>query len=186
MKKSNTKKAPNPKMTAGALRKTAEKRFKEENIARGWPKTEEDILRLVYELEVHQLELKLQNEQLEWAKEELDAKAERYFELYEFAPVGYIIFTYEGVITSINLAGANLLGSERSRLIGRHVQRLLASEYESDFNQLLKKAIASEDKQICDLALPKVAGPQSFVRIEVKASKQKKEFWAVIYNFARS
>jgi PAS domain-containing protein len=68
-------------------------------------------------LEVHQIELEMQNEELQEAREAMEALLEKYTDLYDFAPVGYLTLDREGIIREANLAGASLLGIARSALI---------------------------------------------------------------------
>jgi len=72
--------------------------------------------RFSHELEVHQIELEMQNAELLHARDELEVSRKKYAELYDFAPVGYFTFDAAGVIRAVNLAGADLLGVERDLL----------------------------------------------------------------------
>jgi PAS domain-containing protein len=79
-----------------------------------------DIQSLVHELQVHQIELEMQNEELRRAQSEFEDSRNRYSNLYDFAPIGYIgYFTFDinGLILEVNLTGANILGVERIFLI---------------------------------------------------------------------
>jgi PAS domain S-box-containing protein len=72
--------------------------------------------RLVHELQVHQIELEMQNEELRETQQQLEETGNLYADLYDFAPVGYISFDDNGLIQEINLTGTTMLGIERSRL----------------------------------------------------------------------
>ena len=74
---------------------------------------------LLHELHTHQIELELQNEELRRAQIALEESRNRYRALYEFAPVGYLTLTGEGLIAEINRIGATLLGAECKDLINR-------------------------------------------------------------------
>ena len=79
----------------------------------------EDIDAIVHELRVHQIELEMQNEELRRAQLELDAQREKYFELFDLAPVGYLTLSDEGIVGDANLTAARLLGVERQLLVGQ-------------------------------------------------------------------
>ena len=83
------------------------------------PRTKEAILKIVRELEAHQLELEARNLELSRSKEEAEAALQKYADLYDFAPVGYLTLDRNGIIHEINISGAALLGNERSLILGR-------------------------------------------------------------------
>jgi len=83
--------------------------------------TRSEVEALVHELEVHRIELELQNEELRRAQAELEATRDRYVDLYDFAPVGYLALDEQGRIENVNLTGAAMLGRARSRLLGHPV-----------------------------------------------------------------
>src|SRR5512139_1996774 len=83
---------------------------------------------VVHELQVHQIELEMQNDELRKAQEEIEASRSKYSDLYDFAPVGYVTLTGTGRIKEINLTGANLLGVERSRMVGNAFRDFVALE----------------------------------------------------------
>lgn len=81
---------------------------------------------LLHELLVHKVELEMQNEELRRAYSSLEEARDRYIDLYEFAPVGYITISREGLINEINLTGSTLLGWERTKLLKRRFSQFVA------------------------------------------------------------
>ena len=138
---------------AADLRARAEHRL-EEKSTRSEPNSRADeSQRLIHELQVHQIELELQNEQLQEARADLEAALSRYSDLYDFAPVGYLTLDRDGVIQKVNLTGARLLGIDRARLIGARLGTFVSSECRPIFNTLLREVFASRTKEACDVAL---------------------------------
>ncbi|HEY5470299.1 MAG TPA: ATP-binding protein [Bacteroidales bacterium] len=75
-----------------------------------------ETLKLIHELEVHQIELEMQNEELLLAKEKSELSVRKYTELYDFSPSGHFKLSKNGIILELNLSGAKILGKERSQL----------------------------------------------------------------------
>jgi len=88
----------------------------------------EEALKLVHELRVHQIELKMQNEELCRAQAELTETRERYFDLYNLAPVGYFVVSHEGRILETNLTGVLQLGVPRAALVKQPITRFICKE----------------------------------------------------------
>lgn len=85
------------------------------------------VANLVHELQVHQIELEMQNEALRQSQVALEESRDRYADLYEFAPVGYIALAPNGLIAEINLTGAALLATERTKLLQRRFAALVTA-----------------------------------------------------------
>ena len=85
----------------------------------------EALGKLFHELHVHQIELELQNEELRQTQIELDFAKTRYFNLYDLAPVAYLVVTNRGVIKKANLAAANLLGLSRRKLLNKPISKFI-------------------------------------------------------------
>lgn len=80
---------------------------------------ETELQIVLHELEVYQIELEMQVEELRESRQALEESHNRYVNLYDFAPVGYVTLTDQGMIREINLTGAGMLGIERRWLIDR-------------------------------------------------------------------
>lgn len=108
---------------------------------------------LLEELEVRQIELELQNEQLNTARAKLEQALNQSNELYDFSPVGSVLIDTDGVITKLNLSGAQLLGSERARLLGGKLGLYVAEPQRAQFNAMLERARAEREAQTGELQL---------------------------------
>jgi PAS domain S-box-containing protein len=137
-----------------ALRQKAEKVYSEKQ------KKEEprDPASLVHELQVHQIELEMQNEELTRAKTEVEEILTKYTNLYDFAPVGYLTFDEKGLISEANLTATNLLGFERAFLINKPFHSFIQREFQDRFYLYLQGVLGSPLKQTCELLLKKKDG----------------------------
>jgi PAS domain S-box-containing protein len=114
--------------------------------------------RLVHELEVHQIELEMQNEELQSAQRLIAESREKYVDLYDFAPVGYFSFDRNGVITEMNLTGASLIGIERAYLIGKPFSLFLNSSYGDIFFAHRRKTQQTGQAGRCELLIQRKDG----------------------------
>jgi signal transduction histidine kinase len=117
------------------------------------PRSAAGTRRLLHELQVHQIELEMQNEELRLARDEMEAGLAKYSELYDFAPVGYFTLNPGAVICECNLAGASLLGVARSALVNRRFTPFVQAEHREAFGTLLRQvfdhaAMAERDVQL--------------------------------------
>jgi PAS domain S-box-containing protein len=106
-----------------------------------------DIRGLVHELEVHQIELEMQNEELVQAQVELEKARDRYIDLYDFAPVGYLTLNEKGMILEANLTAAGLLGVERKKLIRQRLTHFILREDQDAFYLFSKKLFETQTHQ---------------------------------------
>jgi len=143
---------------AAALRHRAEERLKAQPPAAGPARNEADTQRLVHELQVHQVELEMQNAELRETRDRLEALLEKYTDLYDFAPVGYFSLDEQGRILEANLAGAALLGVERSRLLDRRLPRFVVPASRSEFLAFLERVFAGRGIAVCEVSLLKADG----------------------------
>jgi len=165
---------------AAELRRRAEERVRKQKASPGRPQTDQDLQRLVHELQVHQIELEMQNEELLNARVEVETGLQRYMDLYDFAPVGYFTFRRDGEIRQVNLAGARLLGVERSRLVGRRFGLCVSEADRPAFDALLKTAFEGTATAACEVAILKEGTSPLVVRIEAAAPEDGRECRAVV------
>ena len=127
--------------------------------------------RLLHELQVQQIELEMQNEELRKARDEMEAGMEKYNELYDFAPVGYLTLDRAGAILEANLAGAALLGIPRAPLMKQQFEFFVAPADRPGFRKLFQQVFHREDRedredrQECDVRLLVVGKTPVDVRI---------------------
>jgi PAS domain S-box-containing protein len=138
---------------ASELRRRAETRLKGQHKHPVSPRTEADTTRLLHELQVHQIELEMQNAELQEARDKAETLVEAYTDLYDFAPIGYFSIDEQGLILEVNLTGAALLGTERSRLINQRLQGFVDPPSRMAFMAFFKKVFAGPEKQICEIPL---------------------------------
>jgi PAS domain S-box-containing protein len=138
-------------------------------------RAEVDTQRLLHELEVHRIELQMQNAELRQARDDAETALEKYTDLYDFAPVGHFTLERDGNIREANLTGAALLGIERSQLIGRRFGLLMGDEASFMFSTFLGRVFAGQDKETCEVTLPDKAKQPLFVRIEAVAESKGEE-----------
>lgn len=112
-----------------------------------------NALKLTNELEVHQIELETVNAELMQSKEQTEIAAEKYIELYDFAPSGYFTLSKEGKIIELNLRGAAMLGKERSLLKISRFDFFISSDTKPIFDLFLEKAYNSRAKEDCEVTL---------------------------------
>jgi PAS domain S-box-containing protein len=150
------KKRPTPTLDAVDLRYRAEEKLKESRNKAGKNSVPDaDTQHLVHELEVHQIELEMQNEQMVQQQKEMEATLNTYADLYAFAPVGYFVLMHDGTIRSANFTGTNLLGEGLSDLIKRRFAVFIAPRSRSIFNAFLEKVFTSTKRETCEIQLQK-------------------------------
>ncbi len=158
-----------------ALRRRAEEKLYSRKDMDQTPLSEYEAQRLLQELQVHQIELEMQNAELLDARDEMATALEKYTDLYDFAPVGYFTLDKRGVITAVNFVGAGFLGVERAYLLGRSFGQSVAADSLSHFTEFLVKVFASEVKESCEITLLQKDKQEMVVQIEAVADASGKE-----------
>ncbi|HLY28207.1 MAG TPA: GAF domain-containing protein, partial [Aggregatilineales bacterium] len=139
------------------LRKRAENILKERRIDPS--QVSPDIKMLLHELDVHQVELQMQNEELRRAQEETEAARDRYADLYDFAPVGYVTLSPKGLITQANLTFAAMLGVDRMKLEAQRLSRYIVGGDSDPYYYHLKTLQETRQPQQVELRLAKRPDP---------------------------
>jgi PAS domain S-box-containing protein len=152
---------------AAELRRKAEKTVASQSATAGDP----DTKRLLHELQVHQLELEMQNNELRRAQVELEESRERYFDLYDLAPVAYVTLSEKDQILEANLTAATLLGLERSVLIKQPLSRFILKDDQEIFCRFRKQLFENGGPQVCELRIMSHDSSQFWARIEAAATQ---------------
>lgn len=138
---------------------------------------------LVHELRVHQIELAMQNEDLRHTQEALELAKARYFNLYDLAPVGYVILSEAGSIEEANLAAAMLLTASRSHLVGVPLTRFILPEDQDVFYHCQRQLWSTGAPQACELRVQRKEREPCWIRLETSlapASECETPRWRVI------
>ena len=131
----------------------------------------EDFSQIVHELQVHQIELEMQNDELRNAQEEIEVSRSKYVDLYDFAPIGYFTFDKKGLILQVNLTGAKLLGLDRGSLIKKPFSLYIQKDDQDLFFLHRKEVIETNTKHSCEIRLLKKDKRQMFIYLESCAVK---------------
>ena len=116
------------------------------------------VQRLIHDLQVHQIELELQNEELRHAQDALEVSRNRYFDLYNLAPAGYFTLDEAGFILEANLTGATLLGVTRGALVGKPFSRFVSAEDADAYHLQLKQFFRTGAPAAFELRLSRPGG----------------------------
>jgi signal transduction histidine kinase len=170
MKDIAMQKKPNTSADAAALRRRAEGQLRSQQRDTPAPRTDADTQKLVHELQVHQIELEMQNAELLEARDQMETLVEKYTDLYDFAPVGYFSLDEQGLILGVNLTGAALLHVERSLLLNRRLQQFVAPASRPIFLAFLEKVFAGPGKQVCEVPLLNQNGSSSWADFQAASA----------------
>ncbi|MEP6601589.1 MAG: PAS domain-containing protein, partial [Nitrospirota bacterium] len=124
------------------------------------------VQQLVQELQVHQIELEMQNDELRRTQLELEAVRDRYVDLYDFSPVGHLTLDTHGTIVEANLRAGTLLGLNRNKLIGEPLARFIASSDKGTFHRYCQEVLKTDTRQICEVSLRPEAGVLRWIYFE--------------------
>lgn len=122
------------------------------------PLSEAELLGIIHELEVHQIELELQNEEIMSAKTDEKLLAEKYMKLYDFSPTAHFTLSNQGEILELNHAGGKLLGKDRARLKGYKFGFFVSEGSRPIFSLFIEKVFQSGNNETCEVVLTNKCG----------------------------
>ena len=161
--------------TKGSLRQKAEDLLKIKSIKTDLQLSESETLKVIHELQVHQIELEMQNEELLITKKQAEVATQKYVELYDFAPSGYFTLSNEGEIIELNLCGAQMLGKERLHLLKSRLGFFVPDEAKTIFNLFLSKIFSNRVNESCEVILLSANGLQLVVRLNGIISENEQQ-----------
>jgi two-component system, cell cycle sensor histidine kinase and response regulator CckA len=127
------------------------------------PETRQNLL---HELQVHQIELEMQNEELRRTQVALEVSRARYFDLYDLAPVGYVTLSKKSIIQETNLTLGDLLGLTRKEVVGRQFTRFILPADQDIFHHYRRQLFATGTSQLCTLRLLHANGKPFWAQLE--------------------
>jgi len=148
------------------LRLKAEEKLKEQPKRAAKKVLESDSKKLLHELQVHQIELEMQNEELRQANETAEEALRKYTMLYDFAPMGYFTLDSDGSICELNFTGAEILGDKRFSLINSNFKLYVSEASKPAFNKFFKNVYSGNSKESCELMLGYNGKPLCLVYME--------------------
>jgi PAS domain S-box-containing protein len=129
------------------------------------PMSEPDVRKLVHDLQVHEVELEMQNDELRRTQHALEEARDRFADLYDFAPLALLTLSQGGEVLEANLAAASLLGLERKALIHQKITRFIPAEAQGAFHLYCDQVLHLRTRQMGELALRNAAGGSLTVRL---------------------
>ncbi|MGB9081789.1 MAG: PAS domain-containing protein, partial [Desulfuromonadaceae bacterium] len=160
---------------SAGLRRRAEEQLEVKVSEAGFPRDGEETERLTHELEVHQIELEMQNAELRQARDEVEKVLEKSTDLYDFSPVGYFTLDRNAEIRSVNFSGASLLKVERSKLIGRRFGQFVSGKYRPDFTSFLDTVFTGQNRGSCEVTLLNKGQLPLVVQVEAMVTSSGEE-----------
>jgi transcriptional regulator with PAS, ATPase and Fis domain len=151
---------------AQMLRSKAEEHLKEKQKKMDSPVLEADVKKLLHELQVHQIELEMQNDELRQAFETAETALRKYTMLYDFAPMGYFTLDSEGSILELNFTGAEMLRDKRYSLLNSNFKLFVSENSLPVFNKFFKNVFVSNVKESCEVMLGYDKNPLGQVYME--------------------
>ncbi|MBF0259405.1 MAG: response regulator [Desulfamplus sp.] len=135
----------------------------------------EEIKKVIHELQVHKIELAMQNEELVLSHAETSATRSRYFNLYDLAPVGYCTLSEKGIVLESNLTAATMLGVPRSYISTNPITRFILNEDQDIYYKHRKQLFETGEPQSFELRMKKEDGTSFWVHMEAASAHNEGE-----------
>jgi len=161
------------KNQSAILRSKAEELLKKNPSGIVSPVAEEEVFRLINEMELYRIELEMQNEELVQAKSDAQRIADNYIELYDFASSGYVTLNRAGTIDNLNLTLAKMLGKERLNLLNKPFVHYVSNDTKAIFWKFLDNSFETGKKSNCEIVLSTETLENFKVHIEGTLSEDK-------------
>jgi len=152
------RKMTNPPAEDVALRRKAEDTLAGSGEQPRAPDSQFNAHKVLHELQVHQVELEMQNEELRQTRDRLETALIKHTDLYEFSPASYFTLDSLGIILQTNFAGANLLRMDRSDVLGRDFGQFVSRPDKRDWADFFKQLLAAEAKMTREVSLETAQG----------------------------
>ena len=133
------------------IKAEAELKLKQQN--KDITQSEFDIKKLLHELQVHQIELEMQNEELREANELTEQALKKYTMLYDLAPMGYFTLDQNANICDLNFTGADMLGERRFSLVNTNFKLFVSENSKAIFHEFFSNVFSSNYKESCEIQL---------------------------------
>jgi PAS domain S-box-containing protein len=127
--------------------------------------------KIIHELQVHQIELEMQNDEIRKSMITLEESREKYVDLYDFAPSGYLTLTKEALIKEANLTAANLLGVLKKELINSRFRKYILNEDIEKWDNYFSDLLKYDEKRNCELRIKRKVGPAFYASMECRKIK---------------
>lgn len=151
---------------AKLLRLKAEEQLKLKQDITVYSEVNHNVKKLLHELQVHQIELEMQNEELREAYSATEIALKKYTMLYDLAPMGYFTLEQNGNITELNFTGAEILGDRRFSLVNSNFKLFVSDASKGAFNSFLSRVFTSNYKETCEVQLGYIDKPSKSVYME--------------------
>ena len=162
------------KKNSSDLRKKAEKKLELETIDIK-KLSDDELRRLAYEFQVHQIELDLQNDNLQQTQVELEYSRDKYSSLYDFAPVGYFTISDKGIFLEANLTCATMLGIERCSLINKPLSKFIKREDNNKYYRYILHVFEKHEHKTVELMMVKKDGTEFYAQLECVVTQDEDE-----------